>query len=479
MNLEPATLWAHFEALSRIPRCSGNEARAGDYVLEVGARAGLAAFRDAGGNVVLRKPASHGASGAPVVLQAHLDMVCETREGHRHDFTADPIIPEVEGEWVRARGTSLGADNGIGLAAALAIMEDRSLRHPALEVVATVEEEVGLKGAARISADEVIGRRLINLDGEHENVVLVGCAGGIDLIASRALPSLPEIMVKGKPVRVVVEGLRGGHSGVDIHKGRGNAIGVLAISLGRLLALRPDLLVAGLAGGTKSNAIPRAARAELLVTDPAGLETWASEQTAWWRQTLGDRDPNVTVRIESADHPSMVLSPDSTGRLVHFLLAFPHGVWSVDPDLPGNVETSANLAIVSVERGHLHVVTSLRSASSSTLDLAVERVEALMKLEGLAPRRENGYPAWPRAAESPLLACAKEVFLKEYGTPPAIETVHAGLECGILSQRLPGLDAISFGPTIVDPHSPDERVHIGSVARFWACVRALLARLAE
>ena len=478
MNLQPARLWAHFEALARIPRCSGNETQAGDYVVKIAERMGLPALRDACGNVVVRKPASPGASGPPVVLQAHLDMVCEKRQGHGHDFTTDPIIPVLDGEWVQAAGTSLGADNGIGLAAALAILEDGSLRHPALELVATVEEEVGLKGASLITAEGVAGRRLINLDAEDEDVLLVGCAGGIEVSTTRALPCLPVVMADGESIRIVVEGLRGGHSGIDIHKGRANALSVLAISIEGLLAARSDLFIGGLAGGTKSNAIPRDAHAEVLVANKTGLQEWAADQTAWWRHALGDGDPGVTVRIEAADRSPIVLTPDSTSRLLLFLSAFPHGVWAVDPQL-GGVATSANLAVVTIERGTARVLTSLRSSSPETLDLAVARVEALMRLMGWTPSRENAYPAWPRAASSPLLARATEAFLSVYGAPPSIETVHAGLECGILSQRLPGLDAISIGPTIRNPHSPDERVNIGSVGRFWGFLVALLARLAE
>ncbi len=477
MDLQPARVWRHFESLSRIPRCSGNEARAGDWVLETAARLGLEAWRDAAGNVVVRKPASPGVDAPPVVLQAHLDMVCEKAHGSSHDFGSDPISLEVEGDWVRARGTSLGADNGIGVAAALAVLEEPGLRHPSLELLATVQEEVGLKGASALSSETVVGRRLINLDGEEDDVLLIGCAGGVDVTAERTLASLPGVMVDGVPIRIVVEGLRGGHSGVDIHKGRGNALSILGACLREMCSSDAGLLLSSLHGGTKSNAIPRDACAEVLVQGPGAKER-ASAWTQWWRETLKDADPGVTIRVEDAPNPPMVLSGDSTARLTRFLVAFPHGVWAVSASRR-NVETSANLAVVALDRGTLRVVTSVRSSSPHGLEWAAARVESLMELFGLSPTREGAYPPWPPSEDSPLLARAVGAFEKVHGRPPRIETVHAGLECGILTQRLGGLEAISIGPTILDPHSPNERVSIGSVQRFWAFLLELLKSLAE
>ncbi|MBN1424609.1 beta-Ala-His dipeptidase [Candidatus Fermentibacteria bacterium] len=477
MNLQPSSVWEHFESLSRIPRCSGNESRVGDFVVETARELGLESRRDACGNVVVRKQASEGVSAPPIVLQAHLDMVCEKLPRHGHDFGTDPIVPLTDGDWVRAQGTTLGADNGIGLAMALAILESTSLRHPPLELLATVEEEVGLKGAAALSDDFVHGRSLINLDAEDENEILVGCAGGVEITAQRDIACLPDMMLDGIPVRVVMEGLRGGHSGIDIHTGRGNAVSLLAASLIDLAGTHPELLVAELVGGTKSNAIPRDAHAVVLVRDRADLDAWADGRTAWWRKALQSRDDGIAVRIEPADRGTLVFSSASTHRLLQFVAGFPHGVWAVDPDLGNMVETSANLAVVEALRGNLRVLVSLRSSVPHALEHAAARVEALTRLIGLEPTRTNEYPPWPRAADSPLLSAASETFARVHGKTPVIATVHAGLECGILSQKLPGLDAISIGPTIVNPHSPDERVHIGSVQRSFAFLVALLARL--
>ena len=482
LDLEPRSVWKHFSALSQIPRCSGNEKAAAEYVMKVAKQLGLDARSDEKGNVVVRKPAVRKRKGAPgVVLQAHIDRVCEKTPNSKHDFERDPLSPVIEGGWIRASGTSLGADNGIGLAAGLAILEDRDLDHPSVEILATVEEEIGLKGASAVAPDFVNGRMLINLDGEEEGKILVGCAGGVDLVGERTMPCLPHVMMDGSAFRVVVEGLTGGHSGIDIDKGRGNAIKIMAHSLLTLCQTQTQLFLVSFRGGSKSNAIPRHAEAGFFLpgdVEPAALARWAEDTTKEWRNSLVGRDSQVTVFVEPTDTEGLLVTAEASRRLLEFLVASPHGVLAVDPELCGMVETSANLAIVESVNGGLRVVTSLRSSRTTELSLQVPRVESLMKLLGMETRRESEYPAWPRELDSPILAAALEAHEEVLGMPAHAATIHAGLECGILADRLPGLTAISIGPKIVNPHSPDERVEIRSVERFWSFLRGLLSNLA-
>lgn len=483
LDLEPRSLWKHFSALSGIPRCSGNEKAAAEYVMDVAAHLGLDNDTDVQGNVVVRKPPVGRGEGKPaVVLQAHLDMVCEKTLDSDHDFGRDPIIPVIENGWVRAAHTSLGADNGLGLAAGLAILEERDLEHPPVELLATVMEEVGLKGAAAVSSDFVNGRMLLNLDGEEEGKILVGCAGGVDLIGERTMPCLPHVMMDGRTFRIVVDGLAGGHSGIDIDKGRGNAIKIMAHTLLTLGQDETQLMLVNLRGGSKSNAIPRHAEAEFFLPGTPKLEAmvhWADRATQEWRNTLGKRDPEVTLSVEPTDTEGLFVTAEASRRILELLTASPHGVAAVDPELDGMVETSANLAIVESVNGRFTVLTSIRSSRATELSLQVTKTESLMKLIGLKTRRESEYPAWPRELESSLLQAGLAAHEDVLGTPARAATIHAGLECGILAERLPGLTAISIGPKIVSPHSPDERVEIASVERFWSFLRGLLHKLAD
>jgi dipeptidase D len=482
LDLEPKSVWKHFSALSRIPRCSGNEKAAREYVMNVAAQLGLSYDADEQGNVVVRKPPVGKGEGAPgVVLQAHMDMVCEKTPDSDHDFERDPLIPMIEEGWVRASGTSLGADNGVGLAAGLAILEESDLEHPPLELLATVEEEVGLKGAGAVSSDFVNGRMLINLDGEEEGKILIGCAGGVDLVGERTMPCLPHVMMEGSAFRVVVDGLSGGHSGIDIDKGRGNAIKIMTHALLTLCRGQSQLLLVSFRGGSKPNAIPRYAEAEFFLpgaAEPAALTQWAESATKEWRSTLAGRDSKVTLSVEPTETDKLLVTAEATRRLLEFLVASSHGVLAVDPELGRMVETSANLAIVESANGRFTVLTSVRSSRAAELSLQVTKVEALMKLLAMETRRESEYPAWTREPDSPLLAAALRAHEDVLGTPARATTIHAGLECGILADRLPGLTAISIGPKIVSPHSPDERIEIQSVERFWSFLRGLLRNLA-
>ncbi len=482
LDLKPRLLWSHFEALSRIPRCSGNEKEAAEYILQVAKRIGLQAETDEYGNVVIIKPGKGCRDEAPeVILQAHIDMVCEKNKDSTHDFEKDAIVPKVKDGWVQATATSLGADNAIGLAAGLAIFEDNTLQHPPLALLVTVEEEIGLKGAAAIEPGFVKGRILINLDAEDERAILIGCAGGLEIEGTRMMPCVPHVMVDGQGYRILVEGLSGGHSGIDICKGRGNAIKVLAHSLIDLRTNYPELLVAFLAGGSKSNAIPRSAEAVIMLggeSSHQSMEDWARNQTTRWRGSFGDRDPGVVVKADPTHIDSLVVSSESSQRMLHFLSAVADGVSAIDAEVGGMTETSSNLAIVETAGGKFKTLVSFRSSRASDLDLVASEGESLMKLMGMNTSRENSYPAWERELDSSLLTIAKAAYKDTYEVDADVSTIHAGLECGILAQRLPGLTAISIGPNIMNPHSPDEKVEIVSVDRFWKFLGAVLEKLA-
>jgi dipeptidase D len=477
-ELEPRTLWSHFDRLLAIPRPSKREEAARAYVLGVAAARGLTTRSDAAGNVVVVKPASPGRERAPiVVLQSHLDMVCEKNADVVFDFDHDAIVPRRDGDWLRATGTTLGADNGIGAAAMLAVAEATELEHGPLELLFTVEEEIGLLGALALDPALVGGRIVLNLDTEAERALYIGCSGGAggEIV-------LPLDTMFGADLRVALtirlSGLRGGHSGVDIHLQRGNSIRILARAL-HALWIGYQFEMADFSGGNLPNAIPREATALVRVTraERAEFERALGAALAAARAELASVDPGLSWEIAAADEPREVWSDDTTGRVLSLLAALPHGVERMSDDLPGLVESSTNLARVRCAEGELRVAISNRSSVASALAALQRRVEAFARLAGGAAEVKPGYPGWKPNLASPTLAVLKRVVEHDLGAPPELLAIHAGLECGILSEKLAGSDLVSFGPTIEGPHSPDERVHIPSVERFWRLVGDALREL--
>ena len=480
-ELEPQALWSHFDHLLAIPRASGSEAAARQYVLTVAARAGCAAASDAAGNIVVRKPATPGAEGAPtVILQSHLDMVPEKRSDVVHDFARDPIVPRREGDYLYATGTTLGADNGIGVATMLAMLEATDVVHPALELLFTLDEERGLKGAAQLDGKLLTGRTLLNLDSEEDGFLYVGCAGGGDSVLTLAAGAEP-VPAGHVALRMVVHGLKGGHSGMDIVLQRGNAILMLARALRAAAGVAHGAWrVSAFRGGGARNAIPR--DAEAIVT------VGADRQEAFVRAVEREfasaaaehrhADPDATIAIAAVPEPPSVLPAIQGDTLLRVLLALPYGVLAMSLDLPGLVETSSNVAVVQQQDGTTKVVTSQRSSVASALAATRERVRAVAELAGAGVEQPDAYPGWQPDMTSPLLALVQEVHQAELGSVPEVRAVHAGLECGIIGERIPGADMLSFGPQIESPHSPDERVHIPSVERFDRLLRATLGRLA-
>ena len=476
-GLKPESLWKHFEQILKIPHCSGQEKPLGDYVISEAKRLGLSWKRDEVGNVAVSKPASAGKGGsAPLILQGHLDMVGEKNSDIVHDFAKDPIRASIKGEWVQAEGTTLGADNGIGIAACLAVMQDKELVHGPLEFLFTVDEETGLTGANKLAKGLLKGTMLLNLDSEEEGTFTIGCAGGADSVITLALKR--KKAASGNLYRLLISGLRGGHSGIDIHQGRGNAIKLLARMLGQAQKEHRFGLVQ-MEGGNKRNAIPREAWALISVPSAAGKALSGSFKKAFEkiRSEYKTVETGVKYSFDKADGREFALAAESQKNLLNLLAGLPHGVVAMHPKIAGLVETSTNLAIIRCEKKQAQVVCSTRSSVASALQATREVLEAVCAMAGAKIAMQDGYPGWMPNLQSALLAKLLDVHRKVTGKEAEVKAIHAGLECGIIGEKYPGMDMISFGPTIEHPHSPDERVHIGSVERFWTFVTALLAAL--
>jgi len=479
LKLEPRKVWEHFENLCAIPRPSGHEKAAGDYVISLAKAHNLPWERDRVGNIVVRVPASPGKEKSPtVVLQGHTDMVCEKNREVKHDFLKDPIRPRIEGEVVKASGTTLGADNGIGVAMALALLDEPKAVHGPLELLFTIDEETGLNGANNLEPAFVKGRILLNLDTEEDGQLYVGCAGGKD--TEMVLPVKRSLEADPRPVRtVVVKGLRGGHSGGDIHEGRGNANRILARALSVLEEGGISFALVSVSGGSKRNAIPREAFA-VLHLDAAAAKKAASLLAAFEktvRAELKGVDEGVSLALEKGKAPWPPLAAASQKKVLHFLGAVPHGLISYSREIHGLVETSTNFAIVETAEKTLSVFTSQRSSVESQRDWAAWWVANVGRLAGAKVRHSFGYPGWQPNLDSRVLAQAKKTYRRLFKKDPLVKAIHAGLECGIIGSKYPGMDMVSLGPTIRNAHSPDEEVHIASVGSTYRFLLELLKDL--
>jgi dipeptidase D len=480
-NLEPRAVWAHFATLCAIPRPSRHEAALRAHLVEWAAALGLEAEVDAVGNLVLRKPASPGCAGRPgVVLQGHLDMVCQKNAGTLHDFHADPLRPTLRDGWLIAENTTLGADNGIGVALALAALEDDALVHPPLEVLLTVNEEAGMDGARGLAADSLAGQCLINLDTEEWGHFYLGCAGGLDVEARRACRVEP-LPAHLRAWRLEVSGLLGGHSGIDIHLGRGNAIRLLVEGLTELAGLTDARLVA-LEGGSARNAIPREAWAVIAL--PAGatdrLHEVVVRKSAEWRQRFAGVDDGVSIACQSIEPIEPVaLARADQAALLAFLGDAPNGVHTMSQAFLGVVETSDNLGVIRLEEGTCRATFLVRSQRDGEAVALGEAIVHHAAAHGLEAEASGQYPGWTPNPDSPLLALCQRAYAREFGGTARPQVIHAGLECGLLAASHPGLDMISFGPDIRGAHAPGERAEIASVARCWTLLKAVLAELAR
>ena len=479
-NLQPHTVWAHFATLCAIPRSSLHEAALREHLIGWAQARGIETVVDDAGNLILKKPASVGCESVPgVILQGHLDMVCQANAGTRHDFERDPIDAVVRDGWVVAEGTTLGADNGIGVALALAMLEETSVTHPPLEVLLTVNEESGMDGARGLASGALRGRALINLDTEEWGHFYLGCAGGVDVelrhdCAQQALP--PDHVV----LQFEVSGLRGGHSGIDIHLGRGNAIKLLAEAL-RDLSAHIDLRLIALNGGTARNAIPREAFAvcALSAADAANLGDWVKHRHKAWRERFAETDENVSFWCKPDDMPvGDAIHHTERDRLLTFLDVAANGVSRMSDDFPGVVDTSDNLGVVSLAQGAFRATFKVRSLHDGRADALADKLISHAASYALRAWKDGAYPGWTPDPSSNLLALCQRVYTEQFGRPASLQVIHAGLECGLLAASHPHLDMISFGPDIRGAHAPGERVEIESVLRCWQLLKAVLQKLA-
>lgn len=470
-----------FEQINRIPRCSKNEQAIAAWLRTWADDRSFPNEQDEIGNVLIRVPATEGLEGAPViVLQGHMDMVCEKTSDSTHNFETDPITLVRDGEWIHAEDTTLGADNGIAIALALAFAEGE-VPHPKLEILITVDEETGLTGAQNLQPGWLKGRQLLNIDSEDEGVFTVGCAGGRDTIIT--LRTEQESLPADLDVReVAVSGLQGGHSGVDIHLGRANANVLLVRTISALRSrLEPPIRLAALRGGNAHNAIPRDASA--IIAFPSGaraqVEAEIARELDTFRGEYGSLEPALQVTLRSATAPSDVFTESSARQIVDLLTGLPHGVVRMSSEVPGLVETSTNFATVRTHNDAVEIKTSQRSSYGSRLAEIATRIEAIARLAGAEVKNESSYPPWEPHMESELLGHSVEAYREAFGKDPVVEVIHAGLECGVIGSKYPEMQMISFGPTIQNAHSPDERLFVPSLDRICVFMETLFGAYLE
>ncbi|MCH5347270.1 MAG: aminoacyl-histidine dipeptidase [Muribaculaceae bacterium] len=479
-DLQPQLVFSIFDEITKVPRPSKKEGKIRQYLLDFAAKHGIDVKTDEIGNVVMSRPATPGHEQAPtVILQAHMDMVCESND-KSFDFENNPITTIVDGDWLRADGTTLGADNGIGMAAALAALVDKDLVHGPLEALFTVDEETGLTGANNLGDGMITGTILLNLDSEDDAEIFVGCAGGVDTtcVFNYHRSYAPKDFLYFK---VNIEKGQGGHSGGDIHLGRANANKLLARYLYGL-TLEHEISVADIDGGNLRNAIPRAAYCVFGIhTDhKEKVITALNNFIADVQNEYRDIEPTLEISIESVDTPDFTIDAVTSLNLIRALYSAPHGVISMSRDLEGLVETSTNLASVKMlENNQILVTTSQRSSVESRKWDIARQVEALFELAGAKVTHGDGYPGWAPNLKSPIMEIARDAYKELYDVTPAIKAIHAGLECGLFLEKYPGLDMVSFGPTLRNVHSPSEMMYIPAVERFWQQLRLTLTKVAD
>lgn len=466
-GLQPEGVFRFFEEILRVPRPSKHEEKMTQYLMDWAEARGIEHFRDEIGNVVMRKAATKGMESRPwVCLQSHIDMVCEKNSDKVFDFQTDAIVPKIENGWLMAEGTTLGADDGIGVATSLAILDANDIEHGPIECLFTVDEETGLSGASALAADALKSRILLNLDSEDEGEMFIGCAGGVDTLAK--LPLEWEDTPEGAYFRISVKGLKGGHSGDDINKGLGCANKIL----NRILWAADkemDMRLAVFNGGNLRNAIAREAYADVVVMPQeadalkALVEKFCTNIKFEFRST----EPAMDISIQPIDKPARVVDMLSQDNLLNVLYAVPHGVLAMSREIPGFVETSTNLASVKTMEDHFFITTSQRSSVESAKEAAASRVESCFLLAGADVEHSDGYPGWAPNTDSHVLKVAVETYKKLFSKEPVVRAIHAGLECGLIGEKYEGMDMISYGPTLRGVHSPEERLEISTVELFW------------
>ena len=473
-NLEPKSVWTCFEKLNAVPRPSKKEERVIAFVKKFGEDLGLETISDSVGNVIIRKPATAGKEGVtPVVMQGHLDMVHQKNADTDFDFESQGIVSYIDGDWVKAKGTTLGADNGIGAASIMAVLQSDSIQHGPFEALFTIDEETGMTGAINLEGGLLNGKILLNTDTEDEGELCIGCAGGVDTTATW---EYAQEKVTGEGFRISVTGLRGGHSGVDIALGRGNANKIM----NRVLASLDGVRIGSLIGGSLRNAIPRESFADVIVE--AGkvdsVKQAVVDIAAIIKTERKTTEPNLSIEISATDAVSQVMGPHDQQTFIDFISASPNGVDRMSEDIEGLVETSTNLSKIEIADGKASVQFLTRSSVESARDNLSRKIESVFRLGGATVDHGGEYPGWKPNADSKILEQMKTVYQDLFGKSPEVMAIHAGLECGLIGSHYPGMDMISFGPTIKNPHSPDEKCHIPSVDLYWQYLVKVLETIA-
>lgn len=478
-DLQPFLIWKYFSEILNIPRPSKKEEKISNYIISVAKQYKLSFKKDKAGNILISKPASAGYEHLmSVCLQSHLDMVCEKHNNSSHNFETDPIQAYIDGNWVRSKDTTLGADNGIGIAAQLAILTDPEAKHGPLECLFTVDEETGLNGAKCLESDFFKSKILINLDSEDEGELFIGCAGGINTTASIKYKS-KNTPLNSKSYRLEISGLTGGHSGTDIHKNRGNSIKILNEILWECRN-RFDMRLVIFEGGNLRNAIPREAYAVVVVPEKyiEVFEEFIKENTKRLMAEIKVEEPGFSLTMREVEKPPRILKKKPQERLLNAIYVCPNGVISWSKVMPDLVETSTNLASIKFEPSNLIIInTSQRSSNDAAKQAIANKVRSAFKLAGAKVEHSEGYPGWNPNPNSAILALTENTYKRIFNTPPKIKAIHAGLECGLFLEKYPYLDMISFGPTIVDAHSPNERIDITSTEKFWKLLTEVLKNI--
>jgi dipeptidase D len=474
-QLEPRDLWSHFARLNGVPRPSKREDRAVQFMREFGESLGLETLVDELGNVIIRKPATPGMEDrAGVVLQGHLDMVHQKNADTEFDFETQGIEMYLDDDWVKARGTTLGADNGIGVASAMAILASDDIPHPPLEALFTIDEETGMTGAKGLAPGLLEGRFLLNLDSEDDEEITIGCAGGVDVTVKGSLPTEP---AQGAAFRITVRGLTGGHSGMDIHRGRANAnklLGRLLLSLEEQL----DIRIAEVDAGGLRNAIPREATAVFLMEGQlTELESHLAALAKEVRAEYGVTDPGLEIELQPGEAPSEAMTVEAQQALLRAIAACPNGVYRMSPDVEDLVQTSNNLARVRASQGRFEVLCLTRGSLDSEKMQHAREIRALFRLIGAEVTLSGEYPGWKPEPDSDIVRLVSRVYRERFGREAPILACHAGLECGILGKAYPEIQMISFGPNIRGAHSPDEKVQVSSVQKFWGFLQDVLTQV--
>lgn len=476
-KLKPESIWNHFADLNSVPRPSKKEEKVIKFIKDFGASLHLETIEDICGNVVIKKPATPGYENRKkVVLQSHLDMVCQKNNDVDFDFETQGIQMTYEGDWVRALGTTLGADNGIGVAAIMSVLSSKDIEHPAIEALFTIDEETGLTGAFELSKDILSGDILLNLDTEEDDEIDIGCAGGIDVTA-KANYEEKEINKNSKTYRINLSGLHGGHSGMEIHKGLGNSNKLLNRFLYDFLKFNIQLI--SFDGGGLRNAIPREASAIFSISSEfeSKLQEQFNHLYSEIKSEFSSIDSNLTIQLSQIDHVEKGLSVEDSKKFISSLQAAPNGVFRMSPDIEGLVEASNNIARVKLEKGKAEIQCLTRSSVESSKMWVATSLEAALELGGMKVELTGSYPGWKPNPSSEILKLAESIYEKKYGEKPSVQACHAGLECGIIGEKYPSMDMISFGPTIKGAHSPKERVSISSVQKFWDFLLEILKNI--